>query len=76
MQGGAGKHSGESEAYTNLAGGWKGTLPVRGERQGKLECRNCGRAPVPSLNVAGQAQLLAGANSWWGVILKQGGQHF
>ena len=26
VQGGAGKHSGESEAYTNLAGGWKGVL--------------------------------------------------
>ena len=35
VQGGAGKHSGESEAYTNLAGGWKeGTLPVGGGEAG------------------------------------------
>ena len=36
MQGEVGKHSGESEAYTNLAGGWKeGTLLVGGEEAGE-----------------------------------------
>ena len=36
VQGGAGKHRGESEAYTNLAGGWKeGTLLVGGEEAGE-----------------------------------------
>ena len=34
VQGGAGKHRGESEAYTNLAGGWKGGLS-RLEGRGK-----------------------------------------
>ena len=36
MQGEVGKHSGESEAYTNLAGGWKeGTLLVGGGGAGE-----------------------------------------
>ena len=47
MQGGAGKHSGESEAYTNLAGGWKTGLPVRvgGRQEGARYRGEYGRAP-------------------------------
>ena len=38
MQGEVGKHSGESEAYTNLAGGRKeGTLLVGGEEAGEAQ---------------------------------------
>ena len=47
VQGGAGKHRGESEAYTNLAGGWKGglsRLEGRGKR-GPGQNGRCGRVP-------------------------------
>ena len=39
VQGGAGKHRGESEAYTNLAGGQKGPVWAW-ERQGKPDARD------------------------------------
>ena len=45
-EGGAGKHSGEREAYTNLAGGWKTGPPVRrGEVQGNRMKGKGGRVP-------------------------------
>ena len=56
MQGEVGKHSGESEAYTNLAGGQKGPVWAW-ERQGKPDARDGVAGPracqlVPSCQTA------------------------
>ena len=52
VQGGAGKHSGESEAYTNLAGGLEGNSPGQEGGQEGPESRKCGRGPGLSADSA------------------------